>query len=48
LLARYLAAQGTTSHALLSGLITHAEVDKSAAAAETWALVRFWSRLLGE
>ena len=48
LLARYLAAHGTTSHALLSGLITHAEVDKGAAAAETWALVRFWSRLLGE
>jgi dienelactone hydrolase len=48
LLARYLAAHGTTSHPLLSGLITHAEVDKGAAAAETWALVRFWSRLLGE
>lgn len=48
LLARYLAVHGATSHPLLSGLITHAEVDKGAAAAETLALVRFWSRLLGE
>ncbi|MBK5297137.1 MAG: hypothetical protein JJE40_08270, partial [Vicinamibacteria bacterium] len=48
LLARHLAARGATVHALLSGLITHAEVDKGAAAGETWALVRFWSGLLSE
>jgi dienelactone hydrolase len=48
LLARHLEAQGVTVHALLSGLITHAEVDRSAAAAETWRLVGFWTSLLGE
>jgi hypothetical protein len=32
----------------LSGLITHAEVDKTAAASETVRLVRFWGSLLGE
>jgi predicted esterase len=48
LLARHLEARGVTVHALLSGLITHAEVDRSAAAAETWRLVGFWTSLLGE
>ena len=48
LLARHLAARDLEVHALLSGLITHAEVDRSAAAAETWALVGFWTNLLGE
>ncbi len=32
----------TEVHAVLSGLITHAEVDKSAAATEVWRLVGFW------
>ena len=32
---------------LLSGLITHAEVDKSAAASDVWALTRFWRALMG-
>jgi pimeloyl-ACP methyl ester carboxylesterase len=32
---------------LLSGLITHAEVDKSAALGEVWALTRFWRALMG-
>ena len=45
LLARYL--QGKTEvHAVLSGLITHAEVDKSAAATEVWRLVGFWKELM--
>jgi dienelactone hydrolase len=48
LLARHFAARGVDVHALRSGLITHAEVDRSAAAAETWALVGFWTDLLGE
>jgi dienelactone hydrolase len=48
LLARHLESHGTEVHVLLSGLITHAEVDRSAAAAETWALVAFWAKLLGE
>ena len=45
LLARYL--QGKTEvHAVLSGLITHAVVDKSAAATEVWRLVGFWKDLM--
>jgi dienelactone hydrolase len=48
LLAQHLAAQHVEVHSLLSGLITHAEVDKTAAATETWKLVRFWSQLLSQ
>ena len=48
LLAQSLQARGVAVHPLLSGLITHAEVDKGAAAGETWALIRFWTGLLGE
>ena len=45
LLANHL--QGKTEvHAVLSGLITHAEVDKSAAATEVWRLVGFWKELM--
>lgn len=44
LLARSL--QGTTSvHALLSGLISHAEVDRPPTAVEVWRLVTFWASL---
>ena len=46
LLGEHLRRQGATVHVLLSGLITHAEVDKSAAAAETWKLIRFWRSVL--
>jgi dienelactone hydrolase len=46
LLARRLEEAHVQVHPLLSGLITHAEVDKTAAAAETWNLIRFWTRLL--
>ena len=46
LLAQHLGEHDVDVHALLSGLITHAEVDKSAAAMETWRLVHFWSDLL--
>lgn len=48
LLAQSLRSRGTSVHPLLSGLITHAEVDKSAAAGETVQLVRFWAGLLSE
>jgi dienelactone hydrolase len=48
LLAQHLAAEHVEVHPLLSGLITHAEVDKTAAATETWKLIRFWSLLLSE
>ena len=46
LLADHLKKEHVEVHALLSGLITHAEVDKRAAAAETWRLVGFWANLL--
>lgn len=46
LLARHLREKGAEVHLLLSGLITHAEVDRSAAASETWKLVNFWARVL--
>lgn len=36
----------TDVHAVLSGLITHAEVDRSAAATEVWRLVGFWKDLM--
>lgn len=36
----------TEVHALLSGLITHAEVDRSAAFGDVWALTRFWRALM--
>lgn len=38
----------TDVHAVLSGLITHAEVDRSAAAIEVWRLVGFWRSLMAE
>jgi fermentation-respiration switch protein FrsA (DUF1100 family) len=48
LLAQSLQGRGVAVYPLLSGLITHAEVDKGAAAGETWALIRFWTGLLEE
>jgi len=48
LLAESLRSRGTTVHPLLSGLITHAEVDKSAAAIEVWRLVGFWRDLMAQ
>jgi dienelactone hydrolase len=45
LLANHLRGK-TEVHAVLSGLITHAEVDKSAAAIEVWRLVGFWRSLM--
>jgi dienelactone hydrolase len=46
LLARHLREQDVEVHLLLSGLITHAEVDRSAAASDTWKLVNFWAQVL--
>ena len=46
LLGNFLRERGTEVHVLLSGLITHAEVDRTAAASETWKLVRFWAGVL--
>jgi hypothetical protein len=47
LLTNYLRGK-TEVHAVLSGLITHAEVDKSAAAIEVWRLIGFWKNLMAE
>jgi pimeloyl-ACP methyl ester carboxylesterase len=45
-LADYLRAKGVDVHVLLSELITHAEVDRGAAATETWRLISFWAAVL--
>jgi dienelactone hydrolase len=46
LLADYLRMKGADVHLLISELITHAEVDRAAAASDTWKLVSFWSDVL--
>jgi X-Pro dipeptidyl-peptidase (S15 family) len=46
LLGERLERQGVAVRVLLSRLITHAEVDQSAAASETWKLVAFWADVL--
>ncbi len=48
LLAGYLSAQGTPVWQQTTPLITHAEVDRSAAARAFWDLTRFWAALLDE
>jgi dienelactone hydrolase len=48
LLAGYLHARGTPVWQLTTPLITHAEVDRSAAARAFWDLTRFWAALLDE
>ena len=46
LLAGYLRKKGVDVHLLLSELITHVEIDKSAAASEMWKLDAFWASIL--
>jgi dienelactone hydrolase len=46
LLADYLRKKDTDVHLLLSDLITHAEIDRAAAATETMKLVSFWADVL--
>ena len=48
LLADSLRARGGRAQQLATPLITHAEVDRSAAARAIWDLVRFWANLLDE
>jgi dienelactone hydrolase len=48
MLARTLAARGGTVRFLASPLLTHANVERGAAASAAWALVRFWSGVLDE
>jgi dienelactone hydrolase len=45
-LADHLRQKGAEVHVLLSGLITHAEVNRSAAISETWKLIRLWADVL--
>jgi dienelactone hydrolase len=46
LLADDLRRKGADVHLLLSGLITHAEVNKDVPLGETWKLVSFWASML--
>lgn len=46
LLGKHLKERGSDARVLLSRLITHAEVDQSAAATETLKLVSFWADVL--
>ena len=48
LLAQTLREAGVDVRQLATPLITHAEVDRSAAARAMWDLVRFWADLLDE
>lgn len=45
-LANHLRSKGAHVRVLLSGLITHAEVDRSASTADIWQLVSFWADVL--
>jgi dienelactone hydrolase len=46
LLARDLSSRGAVVHALVTPLITHAEVDRASSVWDAWALVGFWSDVL--
>lgn len=46
LLGDHLRQRGANVRVLVTGLITHAEVDRSAAAREAWELVGFWADVL--
>ena len=48
LLAQDLRGRGVEVHALLTPLITHAEVDRASSSAALWRLIDFWARLLDE
>ncbi|MBF8301387.1 MAG: hypothetical protein HW394_1757, partial [Acidobacteria bacterium] len=45
-LGEYLRRKGVDVHVLLSQIITHAELDRSAAASESWKLIAFWADVL--
>jgi dienelactone hydrolase len=46
-LGDYLRSKGVQVRVLLSPIITHAELDRSAAATEGWKIVAFWGDILG-
>lgn len=45
-LADYLRAKGADVHLLLSGLVSHAEVNRNVPVSEIWKLVSFWASVL--
>jgi dienelactone hydrolase len=45
-LARTFTGRGVEAHALVTPLITHAEVDRASSVRDVWALVGFWSDVL--
>lgn len=45
-LGDYLRSKGVDVHVLISQIITHAELDRSAAAMEVWRLIAFWTDVL--
>jgi dienelactone hydrolase len=45
-LARTLVERGVETHALVTPLITHAEVDRASSARDVWELVGFWTSVL--
>jgi dienelactone hydrolase len=45
-LGNYLRSKGVEVHVLISQIITHAELDRSAAMSESWKLVSFWADVL--
>ncbi len=45
-LGDYLRSKGVDVHLLISHIITHAELDRSAAAMEVWRLIAFWADVL--
>jgi len=46
MLYRYLESKGADVHLLLTGVVTHAEVNKAAAATEGVKLIAFWAGIL--
>jgi len=48
LLGNALREKGADVHVLLSGLITHAQMNEKATARDTWELIRFWASVLRE
>jgi len=47
LLAEHLKGKATV-HGLLSGLITHAEVNRTPTATEVWRLAQFWRQIMAQ
>ena len=48
LLAEHLRVNKVRVHGLLSGLITHAEVNRTATSTEVWRLASFWRAIMAQ